>query len=80
MFRGQKKHKCTIAMLRGRTDCTFLWAPDVEDRDWGDGLLLHVAGDKVLSPNDAGRPLILVDASWRWSERVVKQMDCSEDA
>lgn len=70
----EKKHKCTIAILRGRDGLDFLDAPDVEGRPWGDALLLHAGADRLLSPADAGRRLVLVDASWRWAERVVKKI------
>ena len=70
----EKKHKCTVAFLRGREGLEFLRADEVESRDWGEALLLHAGAKEILSPRDAGRPLILVDASWRWAERVVTKI------
>lgn len=70
----ERKHKCTVAILRGREDLAFLDSREIAGRDWADALLLHVAGERVLGPADAGRPLILVDASWRWAEKVARRI------
>ncbi|MHC4599139.1 MAG: hypothetical protein ACYS47_09050 [Planctomycetota bacterium] len=72
----EKKTKCTMSLLKGREDLTFLAAEAAETTDWGDALLLDPAVDRLLGPRDAGKPLILVDATWRWAERVVRKLDC----
>ncbi|MHC5038095.1 MAG: hypothetical protein ACYTHM_12335 [Planctomycetota bacterium] len=70
----EKRHKCTISVLKGREGLVFLPAEEVESVPWGDALLLHAGADSTLSPQDIGRPLVLVDASWRWAERVVRKI------
>ena len=70
----EKKHKCTVVLLKGREDLEFVGAEEAAERDWGDALLLHAGAERVLSRDDAGRPLILVDASWRWAERVCRKI------
>jgi pre-rRNA-processing protein TSR3 len=70
----ERKHKCTVAVLRGREDLRFVDSREIEGRDWGNALLLHVEGERVLDAPDAGRPLILIDASWRWAERVARKL------
>jgi pre-rRNA-processing protein TSR3 len=70
----EKKYKCTVHVLKGREGLTFVERDDAVGRDWGDALLLHTEGETVLSAEDAGRPLILVDASWRWAERVARKI------
>jgi pre-rRNA-processing protein TSR3 len=70
----EKKHKCTVAVLRGRENLAFVTAEEAETMDWGDAILLDPSVDRVLGPRDAGKTLILVDASWRWAERVVRKI------
>lgn len=67
-----------MALLAGRPGLDFVPAGLVEGLDLASALLLHVEGGTVLSRADAGRPLVLVDASWRWAERVTKKMDCEK--
>ncbi|MHC4779699.1 MAG: ribosome biogenesis domain-containing protein [Planctomycetota bacterium] len=73
----EKKHKCTVSLLKGREDLTFLSVEEAESASWNDALLLDPSVDTLLTTRDAGKPLILVDASWRWAERVVRKMACS---
>jgi pre-rRNA-processing protein TSR3 len=73
----EKKYKCTVSLLKGREDLTFLSPEAAESEDWGDAVLLDPSVDRVLGPRDAGKPLILVDATWRWAERVVRRLVCS---
>ncbi len=70
----EKKHKCTVAVLKGREGLVFLPAEEAVRKDWGDALLLHAGASQELEPADRQRPLILVDASWRWAERVVRKL------
>jgi pre-rRNA-processing protein TSR3 len=70
----EKKQKCTVAILRGREGLRFVDSREIGGRDWGNALLLHVEGERVLDAGDAGRPLILIDASWRWAERVARKL------
>ena len=73
----EKKYKCTVSLLKGREDLTFLSTETAESMDWGDAVLLDPAVDRLLGPRDAGNPLILVDATWRRAERVVRKIPCS---
>jgi pre-rRNA-processing protein TSR3 len=53
--------------LRGRGDLVFLTYPVARPPLLHDYLRLAAEGEE-LSPNDADRGLLLLDASWRWAE------------
>ena len=72
----EKKHKCTIALLKGRPDIDFVSSERLEKVDLNGALLLNVEGERDLSPADADRTIVLVDASWRWAGRVARRMTC----
>jgi pre-rRNA-processing protein TSR3 len=73
----EKKVKCTMTGLYGRNDLTFLSTEEAESMAWGDALLLDPSVDRLLGRRDAGKALILVDATWRWAERVVRTIPCN---
>ncbi|RMH02082.1 MAG: hypothetical protein D6702_09965 [Planctomycetota bacterium] len=65
--------KCSLTPLRERVDLPLRWIRcRIGDRiEVGEVTLLHPAGEP-LGPADAGRPLLLVDSSWRDLPRVLR--------
>lgn len=57
--------KCSLRLLHGRSEMTFLRARPGFSFDATGFTLLDVDGAE-LSASDAGRPLLLLDSSWRW--------------
>lgn len=70
----EKRHKCTVAILKGREGLAFRSVEETEGLDFHGALLLHAGADIELTPADAGRTLVLVDASWRWAERAARKI------
>lgn len=62
--RGEAPHKCTVRPLRGRPGLEFMPYPLKHKPDFSRHLLLAPDGPP-LHPADAGRSLLLLDASWR---------------
>lgn len=72
--RGEAAAKCTIRPLRGTPGLVFLRYPPpqpVSAADFPDALLL-APGAPALSAADAGRPLLLLDASWRHARSMAR--------
>ncbi|BBM84095.1 hypothetical protein [Candidatus Uabimicrobium amorphum] len=65
----ESKKKCTIYPLKYREDLRFINANFIDNYDYEGYVLLHVDGEP-LSVNDKDKPLLLVDASWRWADRI----------
>ncbi len=61
--------KCSVLPLRGRGDLVFLTYP-VAQPPLLHGYLRLAAEGEELSPDDADRGLLLLDASWRWAESM----------
>ena len=67
--RGEDATQCTIRPLRGSPGLDFLLYPLREKPDLSGHLLL--APDAApLTPADAGRPLLLLDANWRRAAKM----------
>ncbi len=62
--RGEDPRKCTVRPLRGSPGLEFLPYPLRHKPDFSRHLLL-APNAPPLSPADADRPLLLLDASWR---------------
>lgn len=62
--RGEDPRKCTVRPLRGTPGIDFLPYPLRNKPDFSHHLLL-APDAPPLSAADAGRPLLLLDASWR---------------
>lgn len=62
--RGEDPAKCTVRPLRGSPGLAFRAYPLRQMPDLSHHLLL-APDAPPLSPADAGRPLLLLDASWR---------------
>jgi len=69
----ESPRKCSLTPLRKREDLALRWFPfSAGERIFvGPATLLHPDGD-LLQPADAGRPLLLVDSSWRDLPRVLR--------
>lgn len=57
--------KCSLRFLHARPEMTFVRARPGGTFD-GTGFTLLAVDAPALSPADAGRPLLLLDATWRW--------------
>jgi pre-rRNA-processing protein TSR3 len=67
--RGEDPAQCTVRPLRGTPGLDFLPYPLRHKPDLARHLLL-VPGAPPLTPADAGRPLLLLDASWRHAAKM----------
>ena len=72
--RGEDPAKCTVRPLRGTPGLEFLSYPLRQKPDVSRHLLL-APDAPPLSPADAGRPLLLLDASWRHAARMRKAVE-----
>lgn len=60
----ERRSKCSLTPLEGRTDVRFLKARDGWEFDIT-GYTVLALGAPELSVEDAGRPLLLLDSTWR---------------
>jgi rRNA small subunit aminocarboxypropyltransferase len=65
----EKLSKCSAWPLRERSEFDFYRFPEERVPDLGNCVRLGL-GDELLSPADAGRTLIVLDATWRYAERM----------
>ena len=72
--RGENPAKCTIHPLRGTPGLDFLPYPLRRKPELSRHLLL-APGAPPLTPADASRPLLLLDASWRHAARMRKAVE-----
>lgn len=72
--RGEDPAKCTVRPLRGTPGLDFLSYPLRQKPDLSRHLLL-APGAPPLSPADAGRPLLFLDASWRHADKMNKSVE-----
>ena len=72
--RGEDPAKCTVRPLRGTPGLDFLPYPLRQKPDLSRHLLL-APDAPPLSPADTGRPLLLLDASWRHAARMRKAVE-----
>ena len=72
--RGEDPAKCTVRPLRGAPGLDFLAYPLRQKPDLSRHLLL-APDAPPLSPADAGRPLLLLDASWRHAAKMRKAVE-----
>ena len=69
----ESPRKCSLTPLRGRPEIRFLeWRPSVV-LDAAGHTLLHVGGEP-LTAADRGRPLLLLDASWKKVPRMLRSL------
>jgi pre-rRNA-processing protein TSR3 len=66
--------KCSLRLLHGRPEMTFLrWRPGT--RFDATGFLLLAVDAEPLGPQDAGHPLLLLDSTWRWLPQLRASLD-----
>lgn len=62
--------KCSLRFLHGRPEMTFLRGRPGFRFD-ATGFTLLAVDAPPLSPADAGRPLLLLDSTWRWLPQLL---------
>ena len=72
--RGEDPAQCTVRPLRGTPGLDFLPYPLRRKPDLARHLLL-APDAPPLSPADAGRPLLLLDASWRHAAKMRRAIE-----
>ena len=72
--RGEDPAQCTVRPLRGTPGLEFLPYPLRQKPDFSRHLLL-APGAPPLTPADADRPLLLLDASWRHAVKMRKAVE-----
>ena len=72
--RGEDPAKCTVRPLRGTPGLDFLPYPLRQKPDFSRHLLL-APDAPPLTPADANRPLLLLDASWRHAVSMRKAVE-----
>ena len=72
--RGEDPAKCTVRPLRGTPGLDFLPYPLRHKPDLSRHLLL-APDAPPLSSTDAGRPLLLLDASWRHAAKMRRAVE-----
>jgi pre-rRNA-processing protein TSR3 len=65
----ENPRKCSVLPLKGRPDLIFLSYPAPRPFSLDSYIRLAAEGEP-LSSADAGSGLLLLDASWRWAERM----------
>lgn len=69
----ERKSKCTLEPLRGREDLTFYEARPDFTFD-ATGYLLLAVDAPLLSTEDAGHPLLLLDSTWRLLPQLMDKL------
>lgn len=67
----ENPRKCSVLPLRGRADLRFFTYP-VKDRPPLEGYVRLAAEGEELSVRDAGRGLLVLDGSWRWTRAMTR--------
>lgn len=65
----ERLSKCSLVPLQARPEITFYRANEAFRFD-ATGYTLLTPGAPVLSAADEGRPLLLLDGTWRYAERL----------
>ena len=66
--------KCSLRFLHDRQEMTFHKAT-VGFRFCATGFTMLAVSAPELSPADAGRPLLLLDSTWRWLPQLTACLD-----
>lgn len=69
VHRRERRSKCSVEPLRNRPEFIFTTFPDPVPVDLTNYVRLGIGG-RILSPEDADRGLLLLDATWRLAERM----------
>jgi pre-rRNA-processing protein TSR3 len=65
----ERRSKCTVEPLRGRSDVVFWRFPQIGAEPLGGYVRLGLGG-KVLTPADRERGLLVLDGTWRLAGRM----------
>lgn len=79
--KGEDPKKCTVAPLRGLPGIRFFRYPlrtPLPLADLSAPPILLAPDAPPLSPDDAGRPLLFLDANWRWAPKMQKAVGAIE--
>lgn len=76
LWRHRKENlkKCSLQGLQGREDCLFVTYP-TEEMPCLEGYLLLTLDAPLLTEEDARRGVLLVDATWRYAEVMLKKVE-----
>lgn len=66
----EKRSKCSVWPLRGRPDFEFLRYPKQRVAGGATDCVRLSFGGRLLSPADAGKTIIVLDATWRHAARM----------
>lgn len=75
--RRENLKKCSLRGLENRSDLQFLTYPKDEMPQFGGYLMLTMDEAPVLSSADSKSPILLLDATWRWADTMVKNLNLS---
>lgn len=70
----EKRSKCSIELLRGREGFVF-WKFPQRGREPLDGYVRLGLDGPQLTPEDASRGLLVLDATWRLAQRMEQEFD-----
>ena len=65
----ERRSKCSVEPLRGRTDFVF-WQFPQRGTESLDGYVRLGLGGEQLTPDNAGAGLLLLDGTWKYAERM----------
>lgn len=71
--RRENLKKCTLRGLEERRDMKFYTYPKKNPSNYEGMVLLDLEG-LPLSSQDCGKPLLLLDATWRWADVMKRQL------
>lgn len=71
---NERLSKCSLTPLHGRPEITFLTARG-EMRFDATGHIVLAVDAPVLTPADAGQPLLLLDSTWRLLPKLLRRLD-----
>lgn len=72
--RKERLSKCSLRGLETRDDFQFFSYPLTKDLPLENAAILTVDAPTVLSLEDATRPLLLIDATWRLAEKMQRNI------
>mgnify|MGYP001093494950 CR=1 FL=1 len=72
VHRRERRSKCSVEPLRSQPGFQFLTYPQDED-PIPDGYVRLGLGGKILTPDDASRGLLVLDATWRLAEKLERR-------
>ncbi|PCI78586.1 hypothetical protein COB21_00420 [Candidatus Aerophobetes bacterium] len=70
--RRENKKKCTLEPLKSNTECSFFTYPQEPLQATPHTLVLSMQGPP-LTKNDRDRPLLIIDGTWRYAEKMQEQ-------